>query len=434
MIESVTSFLTRHRFPLASSGRGIVDALRADMSAKFAGDASAWQDMTRTWLLPPEAPPKNERVIVIDAGGTNFRSCLVSFDADGRPTVSDFRKTAMPGVECELCKDDFFNTIADNIDYLKDKACRIGFCFSYSMTITEDGDGIPNAFSKEIKASEVVGCRVGATLAAVLRQRGWSGIEHIALLNDTVAALLAGAAGVDEGVHYSSFVGFILGTGMNGAYIQPQAHFGTRQVARQIVVCENGKFGGFTRSDFDKALDAKSQHPGDYQLEKCCSGAYLGALGLELLHTAATERLVSDGCAQNLLRLQQLSLRELDGFLHAPFCADTAVAVAPVAADDRAIVYELLDALIDRTAWYAANILTACVVQSQAGTDASRPVCLLCNGTTFHKTHKLRVRIESYLEQLLYRERGLAYEIVTKQDDITLGTAIAGLARIDAGT
>ena len=430
MLDSVASFLTTHRFPLATDRRDIVAPLLADMNAKLSGNADAWQDMVQTWLLPPETPPRNERVIVIDAGGTNFRSCLVSFDADGAPVISDFRKTVMPGVECELCKNEFFNAIADNIAYLKDKADSIGFCFSYSMTITKDGDGIPNAFSKEIKAGEVVGCPIGATLAGVLKARGWSTLKRITLLNDTVAALLAGAAGVRAGVQYDSYVGFILGTGMNAAYIQPEAQFGTNRVEKQIIVCENGKFGGFSRSRFDEQLDATSQHPGSYTLEKCCSGAYLGALGLQLLHAAAQEHLVSGSCAQQLLQLPQLSLIELDGFLHAPFTAEHPLARCCAAdSTDRAIVYELLDAIIDRAAWYAAGILTACVVQSQAGKNASRPVCLLCNGTTFYKTHKLRSRVEGYLEQLLHRERGLSYEIVSKQDDITLGTAIAGLAK-----
>ena len=427
--------MTKHRFPLADGGRNIIDILLSDMRAGLTDPAGAYEDMIPTWLLPPERASKNERVIVIDAGGTNFRSCLVSFDGAGESSLSDFRKTVMPGIERELTKAEFFGAIADNIDYLKNKADRIGFCFSYAMTITKDGDGIPSAFSKEIKADAVVGCPVGATLRAELEARGWNKIRHIALLNDTVAALLAGAAGTADGVRYSSYVGFILGTGMNGAYIQPEADFGARHVEKQIVVCESGKTGGFARSSFDEALDAQSQHPGDYQLEKCCSGAYLGALSLQVLRSAAQEGLFSAECAAALLRLHELSLIEADGFLHAPFAAQNPVAwscqQAPDAAArdrDRAAAYELIDAVVDRSAWYAANILAACVIQSGAGSDPSRPVCLLCNGSTFYKTHKLRARVEGYLERLLWQERALSYEIISKENDITLGTAIAALA------
>ena len=67
----------------------------------------ASQDMIPTWDLPPAESPKNESVIVIDAGGTNFRSCLVTFDAEGNPEISELEKTSMPGIERELSKKEF---------------------------------------------------------------------------------------------------------------------------------------------------------------------------------------------------------------------------------------------------------------------------------------------------------------------------------------
>ena len=430
MTQIVTHFLTKHHFSVNPSDYNIIPALRADMNAKLGGDTSAWEDMTRTWLLPPDNPPKNERVIVIDAGGTNFRSSLVTFDANGNPTISDFKKTVMPGVAKELSKAEFFDAIADNIDYLKNKADRIGFCFSYSMTITKDGDGIPNSLSKEIKAKEVEGIPVGAALRAVLESRGWNKIRHIALLNDTVAALLAGAAG-NGGKRYSSYIGFILGTGMNGAYIQPP--LGGEE--RQIVVCENGKFGSFARSDFDAALDQKSQHPGEYMLEKCCSGGYLGPLGLVVLKAAAEDGIVSSGCAAALRGLNGLTLIELDGFLHEHGTEDgrfnkasfvekssNVIAACCKSADDAQVLFEILDALLERCAGYAASILASCLIQG--GEGKTDPVCVLCNGTTFFKTYRLRERIESYLSR--YAD-GIRYEIASKEDDITIGTATAGL-------
>lgn len=416
MRDSVSSFFTNHHFSVDTADYNLVRPLLADMNAKLGGDTSAWQDMTRTWLLPPEQPPRNQSVIVIDAGGTNFRSCLVTFGADGSPIISDFRKGVMPGVERELSRQEFFDAIADNIGYLKDKADKIGFCFSYSMTITKDGDGIPHSFSKEIKVHEVEGVPVGAALRETLAARGWH-IARVALLNDTVAALLAGAA--SGGRRYSSYVGFILGTGMNGAYIQPALG----GESRQIVVCENGKFGAFARSDFDVSLDAKSLHPGEYMLEKCCSGGYLGPLAGEVLRTAAADGLVSAECAASLGRLPDVSLVVVDGFLHEPGDRENAIAACCATADDGAVLHEVLDALVERCAGYAASILAACLVQGGAGTDD--PVCILCNGTTFYKTYRLRERIASYLARFT---PGIRFAFVQKADDITIGTAIAALA------
>lgn len=381
----------------------------------------AGQDMFRTWLLPPAAAPKDESVIVIDAGGTNFRSCLVSFDSQGKASISDFRKTKMPGVEKELSKKEFFAQIGDNIDYLKNKSDKIGFCFSYAMKITKDGDGIPNAFSKEVKAPEVIGVPVGKTLKEELEGRGWNKIKRITLLNDTVSALLSGAGAYGKR-QFSSYIGFILGTGMNAAYIQPE--LGSEE--RQIVVCESGKCNKISLSDFDVSLDKKTNIPGQYLLEKGCSGAYLGKIAFEMIHFGAEENLFSPETCRKISELKDLTLIEVDSFLHSPFekglvsdlCADD---------EDRRKIYELFDCAVDRVARYAASILGANAIQSGAGKNPLHPICIVANGTTFYKTHKLKERIYSYLEQFLTKEKEIFFEIVSVEDDITVGTAVAGL-------
>ena len=67
------------------------------------------EDMIPTWCMPPKSKVVNKSVIVIDAGGTNFRSCLVTFDANGVASISEMEKTKMPGVEKELSKKEFFD-------------------------------------------------------------------------------------------------------------------------------------------------------------------------------------------------------------------------------------------------------------------------------------------------------------------------------------
>ncbi len=420
------TFLKRHGFDVNLTVDSISEKIMYDMKLGLFGSddgVKAGQDMFKTWILPPEARVKNQNVIVIDAGGTNFRSCLVSFDENGDVSISDFKKTKMPGVERELSKKEFFDAIADNIDYLKNKSDRIGFCFSYAMQITKDGDGIPNAFSKEIKAPEVIGCPVGKTLVTVLEERGWNKIKHIALLNDTQAALLAGKAAAKKGCEYSSYVGFILGTGINGAYVQPEI---PGKIESQIIVCESGKCDKIELSDFDRSMDVKTTVPKQYPLEKQCSGAYLGSVALEIFLAAAKDGLVSPECAQKINALSKLTLIELDSFLYEPF-ADGLVAGLCKNDDDRQILYLLSDALIERCAKNAAAILCANAVMTQEGKNPLHPICMVCNGTTFYKTHNLHNRIESHLYDVLTKERGIYYETVCVENDITLGTAIAGL-------
>ena len=168
MKKKIDAFLSMHNFPLQLSIDAALNAVLCDMEAGLTGKGlKAGEEMIRTFALPPKKKPANESVIVIDAGGTNFRSCLVTFSAEGVPAISELEKAAMPGVEKELSKKEFFDRIAENLEHLKNKATKIGFCFSYPMTITNDGDGILNGFSKRLKSW-------GAKLALACLTRSWS--------------------------------------------------------------------------------------------------------------------------------------------------------------------------------------------------------------------------------------------------------------------
>lgn len=425
MNPSVTSFFSKHNFVCHQDIETIAKAILFDMNKGLRKEKSD-EDMIQTFSLPPEKPVKSKSVIVIDAGGTNFRSCLVTFDENGEATISDMEKTKMPGVEKELSKKEFFDKFAENLEHLKNKSDSIGFCFSYPMKITEDKDGILINFSKEVKAPEVVGCAIGKCLKEVLVEHGWKEPKKITLLNDTVAALLAGKAAA-KSYPYSSYVGFILGTGMNAAYIQPEI---SDVMKKQIIVCESGKTKGVIMSDFDRTYDAKSQNPGSAFIEKQCAGGYLGAIAYEVIKSACEDGLFSSDFEKKLSSLQTMTLIEFDNFLHNPYSTSTILGkMASEAAteNDYDNLYEILDALVERSARCAASILSAAVIQSGEGKNASKPVCILCNGSTFWKSTMIYERVNAYLEDFLTVKNDLHWKIVQAENDITLGTAIGGL-------
>ena len=433
MNTTVSSFLMKHNFvnhiDVLALAQGILDDMRRGLK-KEPSD----QDMIRTFCNPPKNTAKNQSVIVIDAGGTNFRSCLVTFDANGEPSISDMEKTRMPGVEKELSRKDFFEQIASNLEHLKNKADRIGFCFSYPMEIQTDGDGILLGFSKEVKAPEVIGSKVGECLKAALAEHGWNTIKRVTMCNDTTSALLAGAATAGDIHRYSSYIGYILGTGMNAAYLQPDIrHCEERsdvEIQKQIIVCESGKYKNINRSDFDIEFDKTTVKPGSFYLEKQCSGAYLGPVSTIILQTAAKEGIFSAKMNEALLKLEPLTLIEMDKFLHGPFnkdCSLGKLACEIATEDDLDMLYQLLDAVVERSARCSAAILTACAIQTGAGKNAANPLCILCNGTTFYKTWMVRERTVAYLDEILTNKLGIHWEIVSAENDITLGTAISGL-------
>ncbi|MBR5032228.1 MAG: hexokinase [Treponema sp.] len=435
MNTTVSSFLMKHNFvnhiDVLALAQGILDDMRRGLK-KQPSD----QDMIRTFCNPPKDTAKNQSVIVIDAGGTNFRSCLVTFDAAGIPTISEMEKTKMPGVEKELSRKDFFEQIAVNLEHLKNKSDRIGFCFSYPMEIQKDGDGILLGFSKEVKAPEVIGSKVGECLKAALAEHGWNTIKRVTMCNDTTSALLAGAATAGDIHRYSSYIGYILGTGMNAAYLQPDTrHCEERsdvaiQIDEQIIVCESGKYKNINRSDFDIEFDKTTVKPGSFYMEKQCSGAYLGPVSTIILQNAAKEGLFSQKMNEELLKLEPLTLIEMDKFLHGPFnkdCALGKLACEIATEEDCDMLYQLLDAVVERSARCSAAILTACVIQTGEGKNAAHPICILCNGTTFYKTWMVNNRVHAYLDEILTNKLGIYWEIVSAENDITLGTAISGL-------
>lgn len=427
MNTSVSSFLSKHNFvnhvDIWSSAQAILDDMKKGLKKEKAD-----QDMIRTFCNPPKTSAKGKSVIVIDAGGTNFRSCLVTFDANGVPSISDMEKTRMPGVEKELNRKEFFEQFAVNLEHLKNKADRIGFCFSYPMEIKENGDGVLLGFSKEVKAPEVVGCEIGKCLKEVLESHGWNTIKRITLCNDTVAALLAGAACATEADRYSSYIGYILGTGMNAAYVQPDCD--CCKLKKQIIVCESGKFTSVNQSEFDIAFDKTTVRPGTFLLEKCCSGAYLGPVSWYALQAAAKDGLFSEKVNQAILKLDVLTLIEIDKFLHGPYnkdCVLGKIACEIATDEDTDKIFQILDAIVERSARYAAAILIACSIQTGEGKISSKPICILCDGTTFFKTYKVKERVYGYLDEILTRQLGIYWNIVSCDNDITLGASIAGL-------
>lgn len=416
-------FLKKYNFDTNFSVEVLTENLLKDMNQGLKGE-KAFQDMIKTWFDPSTIRMQDKSVIVIDAGGTNFRSCMVNFSNNGDTKISSFQKTFMPGTTGLLSKSQFFDQIAENISRFKDKCSEICFCFSYPMTITDDQDGILIAFSKEIKAPEVEGCKIGEELSKTLAEKGWKIVPRVFLLNDTASALLAGTG--DQ--HSSSNVGFILGTGMNAAYIQKE-NMSYPGLKKQIIVCETAKFGDVSRSYFDIQLDMHSAKPGCAPLEKMCSGAYLGPLALEMLKIAAEDGLFSDDTTQLIRRTTRLSLVDVCCYLKNEVSDSSPLSYVKKIdhVNDYQIIIDLFDVLLDRAARISASVIAACLVKTEDGKEKEKPINVICNGSTFLKGWKIYERTQTYLKQFA-ESRSLHYKLLSTEDDITVGTAMAALA------
>ncbi len=389
----IHNFLTRHYFNM-NLAENLHEKITVDMKKGLSAGGSD-QAMIKAGSAAVREIKEGESVIVIDAGGTNFRSCLVTKTKSGIE-ITDFEKNTMPATDCELNKNQFYEAIAKNISRLKDKSNKISFCFSYAMAITEDGDGKIIRFSKEIKAPEAAGTYLGKELLAELKIQGWKKITKINVLNDTTALLLSSFVEGSE-KKWASHIAFILGTGMNSAYIQD----------KQIIVTECGMFSALSQSNFDKTVCSRTSQPHQSLLEKMCSGAYLGAIATQMIKVAAKEGIFSPSYTIP----ESLETKDFDAYF----------SKAPeTLTSDEFKIKEMLYAIITRSAKLSAEAIYAAYLCSDKE-KGELPVCITCNGSTFWKTPLLKQTVETQLKALLQQP----FEIIHIDDDITKGSFAA---------
>jgi hexokinase len=407
------------------------DALLAhfleEMEKGLGGEASSLA-MIPTYVGTGGKVPAGQSVAVIDAGGTNLRICTARFDDAGAIELANFSKQPMPGRDEETSAADFYKVLVDALEPIQGEFESIGFCFSYPAEILPDYDGRLLHWTKEIKIPELVGKQIGAGLLTALEQRGIPK-KNIVVLNDTVACLLAGLAqGQTFGA--SSYVGFILGTGTNTAYVESNANIGKLKgllgTGSQVINVESGGFDAFERGPFDIRLDERSENPGGHVFEKTISGVYMGSIALELFQALAQEGVFSDEGAASFSIMKDLSTIHIDN-LAAGNGRDVGVLGTEAFTDaDREIMKTVFGVVVDRAALLTSVNILAGVVKGGAGQDPDRPVCVNIDGSTYYKTYRMEEKVQAYLSEML-AARGLHVRCIQVEDAPVVGAAIAGL-------
>ena len=429
MKQNVEDFLNRHRLnPDGFDMDALCANFLSEMQAGLEGKDSSLA-MIPSYCSPEADPRPGENVIVIDAGGTNLRTCLVTFDMDKKPVISEFRKVSMPGIEKEVSAKTFFSVIADEVERLIGRSDRIGFCFSYAAEILPDHDGITVFFSKEIKAPQVIGKHVGKELLGELASRGHDvSAKKIIILNDTVATLLA-AKTANNSSSYDGCIGFILGTGTNTAYIEKNSNIKKlsdiiTDKGSQIINVESGCLD-MDLGDLDSEFLGGTKDPDKYKFEKMISGAYLGPLATVIIRHAVEEGLLSRAFGERFAETRTLTTISVNAFIQgdeecllAKCCADNE--------DDYDTLMEILGAFISRAAKLTAANLASAVLMTDFGKDEDHPVLINADGTTFHKTAFLKSCTNEYLDAYLY-EKGRRAVITQIEESPIIGSAIGAL-------
>lgn len=356
---------------------------------------------------------KGGKRILIDAGGTNFRSALGYFDAEGNVVLEKLQKTIMPASDRYLTKQEFYAQVASNIAHLAEEGDNVGFCFSYQVDMDRDIDGVVVNFSKEVKAPQVVGTRVGKETLLALKAHSDKN-RGIVILNDTVATLLGGMASSKK--QYSAYVGYIYGTGTNLCYIEDTANIvkvANLPKGRMLINTESGNYNGFVQGDFDKIVADATANPTGGLLEKMSSGKYISQVIYQAFVAAKQQGLFVED-----IQLSPFVTRDVSSFV----AGDGKLNEIFANPQDRQLALDICADLIDRAAKIGAIINCGAVIASC--TDKSLPAAIVAEGTTFNKLVGFRSNFEKYLTQIL-GEKGISYEIIQGEELNLVGTLMA---------
>ncbi|MGI6066494.1 MAG: hexokinase family protein [Bacillota bacterium] len=430
--KKIDDFLTDHQMHYQQIDFTVNCRLFLEEMEKGLAGKDGSLKMIPTYIEPGGEIPREKPIIVVDAGGTNFRVALVSFDREKKPVIKKFKVFPMPGSTGEISKEDFFTSLARYTGEIINESDLIGFCFSYPTEILPDKDGRLICLTKELKVKDIEGELIGKNLLAALKKQGFNEEKKVVILNDTVATLLAGKTLSGER-DFDSFIGFILGTGSNTCYIEENHNIGKiadlDPAKRMIINVESGSYGKAPRGVIDWEFDRSLKDPGHYLFEKMISGAYLGELILLTGKRAAASGIFSSGFSQSISDLAALKTIDVNDFFHYPPGSKNPLSrcLQNGSDEDALALYYLMDRIIERAAFLVAIKLSALMIKTGRGTDPRRPVCITADGTTFYRIKGLRDRVNYFLKKYLTDEKELYYEFVQVDNAPLIGAAIAGL-------
>ena len=357
---------------------------------------------------------------VIDAGGTNFRTALVTF-ADNGYKVEHLSKKKMPGTEKPVEWDEFISFAADSIIPLMNMTDRIGFCFSYSADVTPEIDGKVRNIDKEVVIKNSKGKLVGKSLNDELERRGVFG-KRIVIINDTAAVMLGGAAVLDDS-EYDGFIAQVSGTGTNTCCSVPAkdiVKLGLSGDEGMIINTESGMYDGIPMGDFDIILDKDSLNSGFKHFEKMTAGVYLGPLCALMLDAGCEEGLISREGRDKLL-----SGNKIDGAVIDAWSMGEKLSELPD--EDRNFVEGISKALFKRSARCMCTNLAALMLLTGKGKNADKPVCVCAEGSLVQKSRVYRPELEKLMAEFIGDKLGLHAVLMPVEESTLPGSAAAAI-------
>lgn len=322
--------------------------------------------MFKTYLKTSSLEIPKEKILVIDAGGTNLRFTVF----ENAQIVSE-KSMQMFGVGQEITADEFFECMAKEIE--KYDCQRIGFCFSYPAKTLPNNDAEIFWFTKEVKITGAEGKVLGEEINKRLKDK-----KQFVILNDTVACQLS----------MDADIGMILGTGFNMCY--------TDKNLGMIVNPECGQYSNLPCGTFDEMLNEELNSPRPCA-EKQISGVYLE----KLIQITAREYFKK--------QLPSFELKDVSDFLN-----EEGIIFDYFSSDERKEFKEIVDELLTRA---AERIGTMVKCLSLGCYDVS----IAIEGSTVYKLPGYLDKVKSAIKSI----PGIYFTFKDARGGISIGTAKA---------
>lgn len=423
-------FLARHGMdPERMDLDACTSAFLAHMERGLKGESSSIA-MFPAYLTGEGELPLNEPAVVIDAGGTNLRAALLTMTGTG-PVIEGVRTCPMPGSLAPVSWEEFIREAADLAEPAARRSGKIALCYSFPAEITPDRDGRVLSLTKQVKITGSSGRLLGASLLEELTRRGISG-RRMVVLNDTIAALLAGvAAPKDTGC--GGFAGLVWGTGVNACCSVNTADI-TKLTApfphpAMLINLESGGFTELPTGDIDRRLDAATLDPGTCIYEKMVSGAYLGELIRLTVLQAGEDGLLSTGMTAELSGLSRLDTAGADAFCVSPE-GQNPLALLCKTDRDRELVHAVIEALFDRAARLVCANLAAVFLITGGGTAPEKPMYIMAEGSVIHRSRLARPLLLKHLTGYLTGRLGRRFVLSRTENGNLIGGAVAALLNL----
>lgn len=349
------------------------------------------------------------KVIAVDAGGTNLRIALVSFEEDEEPFVASKERYGMPGRDKRISSEDFFNELGELIDVIGDASDHIGISFAYKGQITPEKDYIIYKMCKEVDIPDIDGKSLADGINSYFIKK-YGKAKKISAVNDTSACLIGSVSNTDL-INNGACIGMVLGTGFNICYKEHMKNVKGFENSDKsdIVITESGFFDKIKRGAFDIKIDNESIIPGDHVYEKMISGKYL-----PIIYNECMKKALEDGyIASDEFIEEHADGRYLNHLL----------SIQPQ--DEEAeFAIEICSEICRRSAMLAAaNVIGAVLVSV---TD-NKTAVIVPEGSTVLKMKDFLNNFEGYLTEYLTKKHGISFQIVTAENNVLKGTAKAVL-------